>query len=85
MPLRWSFIIIAAMRRIGLKSIMVFNLLKNLSDNSYDCVYPMFEENITESDGIKGGLGEIDSLFLERFYEQMKKMKPFLFLFVVKK
>jgi hypothetical protein len=48
--------IIEAMRRIELKSTLALDLLKTLPDNSYDCVYfdPMFEENIFESDGIKG-------------------------------
>jgi 16S rRNA G966 N2-methylase RsmD len=45
-----------AMRRINVKSTGSFPYLKMLPDNSYDVVYfdPMFEENILESDGIKG-------------------------------
>ena len=48
--------IIKAMRRIGLTYSLAIDVLKTLPDNSYDCVYfdPMFEENILESDGIKG-------------------------------
>ena len=48
--------IIKAMRRIGLTYSLAIDVLKTLPDNSYDCVYfdPMFEENIFESDGIKG-------------------------------
>lgn len=48
--------ILAAMRRIELKSTLALDLLKTLPDNSYDCVYfdPMFEENVSESHGIKG-------------------------------
>lgn len=48
--------ILAAMRRIELTTNLALNLLQTLPDNSFDCVYfdPMFEENIFESDGIKG-------------------------------
>jgi len=48
--------ILAAMNRIELKSCLALDLLKSLPPNSYDCVYfdPMFEENISESNGIKG-------------------------------
>ena len=47
------------MRRIELKSSLALDFLKTLPDNSYDCVYfdPMFEENISESHGIKGLAG----------------------------
>ncbi|KAA9021683.1 class I SAM-dependent methyltransferase [Niallia endozanthoxylica] len=48
--------ILAAMKRIELKSCLALDLLKRLPPDSYDCVYfdPMFEENISESNGIKG-------------------------------
>lgn len=48
--------IIQAMRRITIKHDVADALLRTLPDNSYDCVFldPMFEENIAESNGIKG-------------------------------
>lgn len=48
--------ILAAMKRIELKASIALRILKALPADSYDCVYfdPMFEENISESDGIKG-------------------------------
>jgi predicted methyltransferase len=58
--------ILAAMRRVELKASLALDLLQTLPDNSFDCVYfdPMFEENISESDGIKGlkGLAIYDPL-----------------------
>ncbi|WP_394231520.1 class I SAM-dependent methyltransferase [Niallia oryzisoli] len=48
--------IVAAMKRIEVKSQLALQVLKGLPSNYYDCVYfdPMFEENISESNGIKG-------------------------------
>jgi hypothetical protein len=45
-----------AMRRIQVLSEDHFNFMKNCDDNSFDVVYfdPMFEESISESNGIKG-------------------------------
>jgi 16S rRNA G966 N2-methylase RsmD len=45
-----------AMRRITIKQNHSLEVLEELEDNSFDCVYfdPMFEETILESDGIKG-------------------------------
>ncbi|MFE8702130.1 class I SAM-dependent methyltransferase [Cytobacillus sp. FJAT-54145] len=45
-----------AMNRIQVEHGNSLNMLKTMKDNSFDCVYfdPMFEENIVESDGIKG-------------------------------
>lgn len=45
-----------AMRRITVKQKNSLEVLKQLDDNSFDCVYfdPMFEETILESDGIRG-------------------------------
>lgn len=45
-----------AMRRITVIQNDSLNVLQQLEDNSYDCVYfdPMFEETILESDGIRG-------------------------------
>lgn len=48
--------IIKAMKRISLTNSLAIDVLKTLPDNSFDCVYfdPMFDENIFESNGIKG-------------------------------
>jgi hypothetical protein len=45
-----------AMRRIKIKQNDSLQVLQELEDNSFDCVYfdPMFEETILESDGIRG-------------------------------
>ena len=45
----------AAMRRISVRNAEAFTYLKELPDESFNCVYfdPMFEESILESDGIK--------------------------------
>lgn len=55
-----------AMKRIQVINDLSLSFLKNMNDQSYDCVYfdPMFEEHILESDGIKA---------LSRFaiYEEM--------------
>ncbi|WP_071394464.1 class I SAM-dependent methyltransferase [Bacillus tuaregi] len=48
--------LLASMKRIQLKPCLALPLLKTLPADSYHCVYfdPMFEENISESHGIKG-------------------------------
>lgn len=48
--------ILAAMKRIEVKAGLALHLLNTLPSDCYDCVYfdPMFEENISESSGIKG-------------------------------
>lgn len=45
-----------AQKRVEVVHGLSLDYLKNCEDNSFDIVYfdPMFEENITESDGIKG-------------------------------
>lgn len=45
-----------AMRQITVINKQSIEILSQLTDNSYDCVYfdPMFEESILESDGIRG-------------------------------
>ncbi|SEM82096.1 Putative SAM-dependent methyltransferase [Mesobacillus persicus] len=45
-----------AMRRITAIQNDSLTVLKQLEDNSYDCIYfdPMFEETVLESDGIRG-------------------------------
>jgi len=58
-----------AMRRITVNQNNSFEILQQLEDNSFDCVYfdPMFEATILESDGIRGltKFASKDGLFAE--------------------
>jgi hypothetical protein len=74
-----SPLVLEAMRRIEVKSILAYQYLKLQPDNSYDCVYfdPMFEENISESNGIKGllKLAIYDTLTKETIHEAYRVAK----------
>ncbi|MCQ6273976.1 class I SAM-dependent methyltransferase [Bacillus sp. V3B] len=71
--------ILNAMKRIELKTSLALNLLQSLPDNSFDCVYfdPMFEEDISESNGIKGikGLAVYESLSEKTIYHAHRVAK----------
>jgi hypothetical protein len=71
--------IIQAMRRIKVKHDLAEDLLRTIPDNSYECVYfdPMFEENIYESNGIKGikSLAIYDSIDEETIAQALRVAK----------